>query len=125
MAKRLTEYLEQIGREIHDRGHVYADGTVRPITKDEMLAREVWRRALGHEQETTNEDGSVSHRIYPPDPKMQQFIFERREGKIVTPQEEKSIELLDKISEIARSQLNTAAEDIVKDDRDDNTTDSE
>ena len=112
MAKRLTEYLEMIGHEIHDRSHVYADGTVRPITKDEMLAREVWRRALGHEQETVNEDGSVSHRIYSPDAKAQAFIFERREGKIVTPQEEKSITLLERISELAKQQLNDTAEQI-------------
>lgn len=125
MAKRLTEYLETIGHEIHDRGHVDADGTIRPITKDEQLAREVWRCALGDEQETVNEDGSVSHRIFPPDKKMQQFIFERREGKIVTPQEEQSITLLERISELARSQINAAADNVVEDDRDDNTTDSE
>ena len=120
MAKRLSDYLESIGKEIHDTTHTDASGTMRPITKDEALAREVWKRALGHEKETTNIDGVIQHRVYDPDPKMQQFIFERREGKMVTPQEEKTAKLLDKVSEVAKNQVNAAAEQIVDDDTDDN-----
>lgn len=113
----LSEYLRIIGQETHDSAHVDAEGTMRSITKDEQLAREVWHRALGHEEEITNEDGSVTHRIFSPDPKAQAFIFERREGKVVTPSEGKSITLLERISELAKSQINKIAEQST-DDRD-------
>ena len=118
MAKQsLTHLLEKIGQEIHDRAFVDLDGNFRPITKDEQLARQIWKRALGYEEETANEDGTVVHRRYDPDPKMQQFLIERREGKIVTPPDKETTTLLKKITDLAKSQLNTAAEQSI-DDRD-------
>lgn len=123
--KKLSNYLESIGHEIHDTGFVDDAGTIRPITRDEALAREIWKRALGYVKETKNSDGSISNRYFPPDPKAQQFIFERREGKFITPTDERSITLLDKISELAKSQLNKAAEEVVKDDRDETQPDAQ
>lgn len=113
--KRLSKYLEQIGHEIHDASYVDETGTIRPITRDEALAREIWKRALGYEQEVTNADGTVTHRVHSPDPKAQQFIFERREGKFITPIEERSITLLEKVSEIAKDRLNEVAKEVVDD----------
>ena len=62
MKRTLTELLEIIGQEIHES---YADdkGVLQPITRDEALAREVWRRALGHKEETTNADGTMNNRV--------------------------------------------------------------
>lgn len=119
MKQTLSNLLEIIGSEIHDTGFVDASGTIRPITKDEQLAREIWRRALGYEEEIENEDGTVLHRIFPADPKMQQFLIERREGKFVTPQEKNAFSLLERISKVAISQMNTAAKDSVDDSRND------
>jgi len=116
MPKRLTDYLEMIGQEIHDTSYLDAENTIRVITKDEQLAREIWKRALGHEENIVNADKTVTHRTFSPDPKAQEFIFERREGKFVTPQEERSISLLEKISNIVKSQVNESAERIVNDD---------
>jgi hypothetical protein len=121
--KRLSDYLKQIGHEIHDVAYADATGTIRPITRDEVLARKVWKRALGHEEEITNADGSVTHRVFQPDPKAQAFIFERREGKFITPQDEKTTTLLERISEIAKTQLNAVAEQSLND-RNDNQTES-
>ena len=112
MSKRLSEYLEEIGSELHDDAYADTDGTLRPITKDECLAREVWKRALGYEEESENTKGEVSHAIHPPDSRMQQFIFERREGKIVSPQEKGTATLLEKIDNIIRAKINNVAEEI-------------
>ena len=112
---KLSDYLKSIGLELHDRGYVDDEGTTRPITKDEQLAREVWRRALGHEQEIENTDGSVSHRVFPPDPKAQAFIFERREGKVIIPLDDGGATLLDKIAELTKSKLNKVAEEAASD----------
>lgn len=113
--KRLVQYLEEIGQEIHDTAYVDADGALRPITKDEQLAREIWRRALGYEKEVKSSDGTATHRIFEPDAKAQQFIFERREGKYTIPQEDTSMPLLERISEIAKINLNKIAEQSVDD----------
>jgi len=115
MKRSLSKLLETIGQEIHDSGYVDATGTIRPITKDEQLAREIWRRALGYEEEMANTDGTVMHRIFPPDPKMQQFLIERREGKFVAPSDEQATPLVKKISEMIKQQLNAEAEQIAND----------
>ena len=124
--KRLTEYLEEIGREIHSKSHVDITGTirVRDISKEEALAREVWQRALGFEKEVINEDGSVSHRVSPPDPKMQMFIFERLEGKNVQPPEDKKASLVKKITDMTIANLNKMAEEVT-DDTDASQSDAE
>lgn len=116
MKRSLSKLLEDIGAEIHDEGFADASGVIRPIIKDEALARQIWRRALGYEENIKNGDGTVTHRVYPADPKMQQFLIERREGKLVTPPDEKTTSLLDRISELAKSQMNVAAEKVVNED---------
>lgn len=121
MAKKLSGYLESIGQEIHDTAYVDGEGTNRPITKDETLAREIWKRALGCIETIENEDGTFSHRVFKPDPRAQQFIFERREGKPEAPIEGTDNSLLDGISDIARNMMNRSAEEIVTDGNSDDT----
>lgn len=124
MKQTLSKFLESIGKELHNEGFADLTGTIRPITKDEALARAIWDRALGFEEEIKKEDGSVTHRIYPPDPKMQMFIIERREGKMVTPLEEKHAGLLERVSELVKGQVNDAAKQALSDDRDDTQSDA-
>ena len=126
MSKKLTEFLESIGQEIHETAYVDEKGVNRPITKDEQLAREVWKRALGCVETIENEDGTFSHRIFKPDPRAQQFIFERREGKPEAPIEGQDTSLLDGISDIARNMMNKTAEEVVTNEHiDDTETDSQ
>lgn len=125
MKRSLSKLLEEIGQEIHEEGFVDAAGVIRPITKDEALARQIWRRALGYETNIVNLDKTVTHKIYPPDPKMQTFLIERREGKFVQPPDEKSISLLERIDGLIKQQLNATAEQVVNDSRDETQSDSE
>ena len=112
MAQKLSDYLTSIGLE--ETGIIDSDGTIKVLTNDELLAREVWKRALGYEAVTKNGDGVETHRIFAPCPKAQAFIFERREGKVVTPTEETSITLVEKLDELIKSQVNAEAEKIVE-----------
>lgn len=123
MGKQLSDYLRTIGLEIHDTSYADEDGALRPITRDEALAREVWKRALGYEEEMENADGVMQHRIHLPDPKAQQFIFERREGKIVVPVDDNGISLVERITEITKAQVNKIAEQSI-DDRDPDQSES-
>lgn len=119
--KKLSKYLESIGQELHETAFVDDKGVNRPITKDETLAREIWKRALGCVETIENEDGTFSHRVFKPDPRAQQFIFERREGKPEAPIEGSDSSLLDGISDIARNMMNKTAEEVVTDEYTDDT----
>ena len=121
MTQKLSKFLIDIGQELHEEGHSDGDNVIQPITKDEQLAREIWKRALGYTEEIKNSNGVAISRTYPPDPKAQQFIFERREGKFVTPPDSNPITLLKKISELTISRVNDMADQIV-DDRNNNQT---
>ncbi len=123
MAKRLSEYLKEIGQEIHEDAFVTDDcTTIRPITKDEALAREIWKRALGQLITVKNGvDRTEQHRIIPPDAKAQEFIFDRREGKTGTPTDDRATTLLDKITELTKDKMNKIAEDAVDDGNDNNS----
>ena len=115
MEKSLGKYLEKIGLELSDGTICGDDGIVRPITKDEQLARAIWNQALGYEVVTENTDGHESHKFFPPDPKMMQFIIERREGKLSTPIDQKSAKLLERISDLGKSKANDAAHQATND----------
>ncbi len=108
--KKLSDYLMIVGKEIHDNAYMDDDGVVRPITRDEALARVIWRRALGWSETIPGENGTFRHLDHLPDPKAQVFIIERREGKNIIPVEELGRTLLDKISDLAKDRANAAAE---------------
>ena len=119
--KKLSKYLESIGQELHETAYVDDKGINRPITKDESLAREIWKRALGCVETIENEDGTFSHRVFKPDPRAQQFIFERREGKPEAPIEGQDTSLLDGIGDIARNMMNKTADEVVTNEYTDDT----
>ena len=118
MAKKsLSDWLEEIGGEtVVDNDDINTtDGSYVVRTKDELLARQIWQRALGWEE--TSEDDTGTHvTIHSPDPRAQVFIIERREGKMVTPSDDKSLTPLDRVSDMVQKDINDAAEAAVSDD---------
>ena len=108
-----------VGQEIHDAAYADEDGTLRPITREEQLAREIWKRALGWEEEVPTTNGQSTHRVHAPDAKAQEFIFERLEGRATILQDESSTALVDKISEVVRAKMNEDAKQAVDNDRND------
>lgn len=120
MAKRLSEFLKEIGQEVSNSTYVDEHCTIRSITKDEALAREIWKRALGYEEEIRISDTETRHRIFLPDAKAQEFIFERREGKAGMPMDARTTTLLEKITELTKDNMNKMAEDAAKNGHDNN-----
>ena len=118
----LGKLLKKIGSEVYDQVYTDAKGTIRPISNDERLARLIFRQALGYEEETENPDGSMTHRVFSPDVRMQQFIIERREGRQTVPQDDKAASILDTIREITKSRINKIAEEAVEDKPNDNAS---
>lgn len=114
MPQGLSEWLERIGQEWFIQG-AHPDGTIIQRSNDEQLARLIWERALGQQIKTEHEDGSISVDVLKPDPRAQQFIFERREGKMTQPVEDRGITALDRVDEAIAGEMNKAAEAIVDD----------
>lgn len=111
MNKQIVEYLTEIGQELSEEGQV----------NDEKLARLIWKRALGYVE--TREDGSETH--YFPDPKAQQFIIERREGKAADVEMDNGTPtLVEKISETIVAQINKRSEQLVRTESETRTEDA-
>ncbi len=111
MKQGLSNWLAKIGEEIFIGEDIGEDGEIEQITKDERLARLIWKRALGYEEDVINPDKTEGHRVHLPDPKAQQFIFERRDGKFAVPQEGGGVKALDKLTEEMKQRLNAMVED--------------
>ena len=101
--KRLTTFLTDMGSDVL----ILDDGTT--ATRDEMLAGQLWKMALGY----TEEDGEGGQRIIKPDRSVAIFIFERREGRIPATarlDEYSSISAEDRVDELARARINAEAD---------------
>ena len=117
-SKQLVEWLEKIGTETHEDVSIDDDGNIITRTKDEELARLIWKQALGYTREILDENGSVIKRDFvKPDPKMQQFIIERREGKCPAVEGDGGMTATDKILGQTKESLNDMAEQAVHGDR--------
>jgi hypothetical protein len=73
IAEEETEFLEGVGS---------ADD--RMLTKAEMLARKMWRLALGYKEVILTEDGASKTVEHQPDFKMATILMDRMEGRVST-----------------------------------------
>ncbi len=113
-SKQLVEWLERIGAETHDDVTIDDEGNFIARTRDEELARLIWKQALGYTREICDEHGAVIKKDFVrPDPKMQQFIIERREGKCPAVEGASGMSATDKILEQTKESLNDLAEQAV------------
>lgn len=107
----LSQWLETIGQESAGEPTTDPEGNIRSMTKDECLARSIWKRALGWDEVVEHPNGTESHKTHSPDPKAQQFIIERREGKYINaPEVKKTRDPLTRIADKVRQDSNTIAE---------------
>ncbi len=104
--KRLTTFLTDMGSDVL----ILDDGTT--ATRDEMLAGQLWKMALGY----VEDDGEGGQRIIKPDRSVAIFIFERREGRIPATarlDEYSSISAEERVDELARARINAEADALV------------
>lgn len=107
--RNLTKHLNVLGMEAHD---VLPDGT--PMSREEKLARLLWDRALGYEEETRDADGNRKTIKHKPEAWAMQYIYERKEGKTTpAPQEDNQrIKASDRVRELAQERLNQIAKKV-------------
>ena len=115
----LSKFLRQIGREQTEvEGNDPETGRVRIITKAEMLARTMWKLALGWTEETTEEDVASGKkkkivRQHKPDNAMIALIYDRLEGKTASPESDKGKKqpLSQRVDEQVKKRVNTLVGD--------------
>lgn len=102
----LTKELKKLAVEV-----VEMDEGGSPLTREQVLARMIWRQALGWTEVVRDDNGNKKEIKYPPVAWCQQFLFERVEGKAAPVQAEagQKITAAEKVSELARERANKLA----------------
>lgn len=105
-SKQLTKHLRELAAEAHTWSEECG-----VITKGEALAKLLWNKALGYEEETVDDEGVKKKQFHPPASWAIQLIYDRMEGKTpqAVPEDEGRIRAVDKVSELARSRVNALA----------------
>lgn len=112
--KNISNWLEKIGSETNTESEIGSDGIVRSQTNYEVLARLLFKQALGYVETVKDESGqTIRQQVHMPDKTSQQVILERLEGKPVTADEssEKLPELLDRVSKAVVDKINKITND--------------
>jgi len=104
---KLSYHLAKIGEEMET---VSDDGT--PITKEEALARLLYKKALGYTEQRTVEDEygnkSMVEDYHPPENWALQAIWDRREGRPTPSQsdsDKKGMSAAEKVRELAQKRM--------------------
>ena len=108
----LTKHLRALAAEIET-----TDNSFNLITRAEMLAMVVWKKALGW-IEPAKKQGEVvlvKEVIHKPESWAIQLIYERLEGKApqATPDEKGRLTAAEKVTELVRTKLNAEAESVL------------
>ena len=109
----LSTYLRLIAQETVARDD-FEKGETRTMSKAEALAYLIWNKALGYREEATGENGETVIVEHEPDKDMIKLVYDRIEGKVANPEENKDREqkLPDKVSDTNRARLNKMAENV-------------
>ena len=107
----LSHYLRLIAQETMVITDV-EKGEDKVVTKAEAAARLIWNKSLGHKEERLDDSGNKVMVEYEPDTNMLKLLYDRLEGKVANPEENRDREqkLPDKISDTNRDRLNKMAE---------------
>lgn len=114
--KIVSEQLRKHGAQIYG---ALPDGT--SITRAEALSELLWRKALGYEEEITDDEGNRKTVKVEPQSWAIQCVVDRLEGKPVSLVEvaEESIMVQDKITTILKDQMNALAQNVTEEVKDD------
>lgn len=102
--KALTTFLRSMAIE-----EITVEG--KTITREERLAQLIWQQALGHAEETRDDEGNIKLVEHKPAAWAQQFLWERIEGKapVAAAEPTGNLRALDKIRELAKERINSVA----------------
>lgn len=104
--KALTGELRKLAGELHT-----TDSQGNEITKEQALADLIWKQALGWEEVTRDDSGSLTKKVHPPVAWAQQFLWERMEGKapVAVAENEGGMKASQKVRELSKQRVNALA----------------
>jgi hypothetical protein len=104
--RALSKHLNLVGLELHS-----ADAEGNPITNEEALARLLWNMALGYEEMTRNEEGTMTRVVHKPVAWAIQYIYDRKEGRAAPTvlEDEGRMKAAEKVRDLAKARLNGLA----------------
>lgn len=114
--KILTGYINQIALEQHDQA-IMIDHEAVCCTKAEVLARHIWKSALGYTEEIVivdKETGAVTkkYEVHRPDKVYVTMLYDRMEGRVPTvevkPTDSKP-SVAERVSKEGKNRLNNIA----------------
>jgi hypothetical protein len=86
--RMLSQFIRKIAEEETEFLPGEGSDDDRMLTKAEMLARKMWRMALGYKELVLVEDGASKTIEHAPDLKMATILMDRMEGRCGTVQED-------------------------------------
>ena len=106
----LSHYLRSIAQETIARDDL-EKGETRTMSKAEALAYLIWNKALGFKEEVDDGSGIKILVEHEPDKDMIKLVYDRMEGKVANPEENRDREqkLPDKVSATNVDRLNKLA----------------
>lgn len=106
-SRRLTQHLRELAADIETM-----DEGGELLTKGQVLAALVFKKALGYEEKIRGDDGEERTVYHKPEAWAIQLIWERMEGKApqAVADEKKTLTVLTRIDEIVKARINSLAE---------------
>lgn len=109
---KLDEHLAALGQEA-----ITIDDGGDPISREEMLARRLWDRALGWTEKVKRTDDfgntGTAEIEHPPERWAMEYLWDRREGRVAqaTPKTDDTgrLSAAEKVRELAKERLNRLA----------------
>ncbi len=104
--KLFTHYLNEIGQEMTEVGEF--DGQPVMISKIEKMCRNMWKYALGYEEEEEVKEGTRISVKRAPDKAMMVILYDRMEGKAAPAKElgsKKRVTAADKVTEESKKRI--------------------
>lgn len=109
---QLNSHLAQIGQEVES-----IDDEGRAITKEEAIARLIYKKALGWNEQKIQVDEYGNRATYeeyhPPENWAIQYLYDRREGKVPQAAEDaskkRSMTASESVRELAQKKINSLA----------------
>lgn len=106
-SRRLTQHLRELAAEIEDM-----DEGGELLTRGQVLAKLVFKKALGYEEKLKGEDGEEKTIYHKPEAWAIQLIWERMEGRApqAVPDDKKTLTAAKKVNELVRARINSLTE---------------
>ena len=111
-SRQLTDHIRELLAEASEVMEEGDNGEIKCLTKGEVLADLIVKRALGYRKTTRTDEGEEKTEEFPPERWAIELVWDRVEGK--TPQavqeDDRSLRVAERVSDLSKKRLNKMTE---------------